>query len=276
MSREVWSGYMAESIRPLVGVSLKLHLGYRESLRWLRTVAETCAGRGELFVLPAYPLLPAAAEALAGTGVRFGAQDVAAAAGGAYTGEVSARMLAELGASFAEVGHAERRRFFGETDAVVAAKVAAAIGAGLIPVVCVGEADRVAPATATRRALEQLDRATDGAPVDAPLVVAYEPVWAIGANRAAGPAHILSVIAALRDRLADRAGAAAVLYGGAAGPGIFPDLAAAAGDPSDLPDGLFVGRAGLDVPALGRILDEVTGAIARGTIHQEAACRVLP
>ena len=136
---------------------------------------------------------------------------------GAYTGEVSARMLVEFGCRYAIVGHSERRQFFGDTDAIVAAKARAALAAGLTPIACVGEtlAEREGGATEAV-VLRQLDAVL--AAVGArrrELVVAYEPVWAIGTGRTASPEEAQAVHATLRARLA-KAGAADVslLYGG--------------------------------------------------------------
>jgi triosephosphate isomerase len=249
---------------PLVGVSLKLYLGYADSRRWLAAVAEQAAelaGVG-LFVMPSFPLLPAAAELLAGTGVRFGAQNAHHEQRGPYTGEVSPAMIAELGADFVEVGHAERRALFGESDAVVAAKLAAVAEAGLTPVLCVGETERGdGSAGAVDTVRRQLDAGLVRYPAHAPLVVAYEPVWAIGAPQPAGPGLINAVTAAVRGHLAGRE--LAVLYGGSARPGLYPELG------PDGPDGLFVGRAAHDVHNLVRIVREVRSA-------DRAAARARP
>ncbi|WP_052328515.1 triose-phosphate isomerase family protein, partial [Saccharomonospora saliphila] len=189
--------------RGLVGVSLKMYLGYEQSRAWLRQVAAHAdrVPDGGLFVLPSFPLLPLAAELFPGTGVAYGAQNAHSAQRGAYTGEVSPAMLAELGCAYVEVGHAERRALFGETDAVVAAKTRAVVEAGLTPVLCVGERERTGRAEATGVVLSQLDAAVADLPATTPLVVAYEPVWAIGAEDAAPPELVTAVVGAVRDRL---------------------------------------------------------------------------
>jgi triosephosphate isomerase len=174
------------------------------------------AGRQIVVCVP-YPYLAQTSSALAASSIGWGAQNVSEHASGAYTGEVSAGMIAEFGCRYAIVGHSERRQYFGEADSVVAAKALAALAAGLTPIACVGEtlAQRDAGTTVSV-VLRQLDAilAMVGKDV-AKLVVAYEPVWAIGTGRTASPEEAQVVHATLRARLAN-AGAAGVmlLYGG--------------------------------------------------------------
>jgi triosephosphate isomerase (TIM) len=243
----------------ILGVSLKTYFGHAEARRWFAAIAHDASGHPaltsglvELVVLPTYLQVGAALDAFRGTGVQVGAQDVGAAGPGAWTGEVTAAELAEIGVAFAEVGHAERRRAFGETDDDVAAKTAAALHHGITPIVCVGEekADRD---RAAAHAVAQLDRALAGAPAGR-VVVAYEPVWAIGAREPAPIAHITAVTTALRKvvrRDPVRAGSA-VIYGGSAGPGLPTRLSGSV-------DGLFLGRFAHDPARLLGILDEVLG-----------------
>ena len=164
-----------------------------------------------------YPYLAQVQGLLAATAIAWGAQDVSEHGYGAYTGEVSAAMLVEFRCQFVIVGHSERRQYYGDTDAVVAAKVVAALAAGLTPIACVGEtlAEREAGATMSVVS-RQLDAVLARVGADAPkLVVAYEPVWAIGTGRTASPEEAQAVHAMLRARLAN-AGAADIplLYGG--------------------------------------------------------------
>jgi triosephosphate isomerase len=167
-----------------------------------------------------FPYLWQAQAALSGSVVEWGAQNVSEHASGAFTGEVAATMVAEFGSRVAIVGHSERRALYGETDAAVANKAAAALAAGLTPIVCVGEtlAEREASAT-DAVVLRQLDAvvAVLGEKL-AQAVVAYEPVWAIGTGRTAAPQQAEAVHELLRRRLRTAVGEAAaemlLLYGG--------------------------------------------------------------
>jgi triosephosphate isomerase len=243
--------------RLVVGVSLKAYFGRRDARAWFAAVAERLrdhasvrGGRVTVFVIPSFLQIDDAAAALSGVGVAIGAQDVSAYPPGAYTGEISADELSESGALFVEIGHAERRRLFGETEAVVAEKTAAALGAGLVPVLCLGEDERADAAAAARTTVAQLRSALEGA-ADGPVVVAYEPVWAIGAAEPAPVDHIVTVTRAVRaalDALPGRTGSS-VIYGGSAGPGLLTRL-------GDDVDGLFLGRFAHDPDALVSVLDE--------------------
>ena len=177
----------------------------------------TETARRSVAVCVPYPYLAQAQAALGAGPIAWGAQDVSEHDAGAYTGEVSAPMLAEFGCRYAIVGHSERRQYYGDTDAVVAAKARAALKAGITPIACVGETlderDRGVTEPVVLRQLDAVLAAV--APEAASLVVAYEPVWAIGTGRTASPAEAQAVHAALRARLADaRAASVALLYGG--------------------------------------------------------------
>ncbi|WP_345800362.1 triose-phosphate isomerase family protein [Microbacterium sp. AZCO] len=240
-----------------VGVSLKTYFGHERARAWFADVAHRTSahpavtdGSVRFFVIPTYLQIPAALTAFQGTPVLIGAQDVSAFEPGAYTGEVTAAELVEAGVRVAEVGHAERRRLFGETDEVVAAKAAAALRHGLAPVLCIGESERGAGRDAAAATVAQLDADLAGAPAG-PVIVAYEPVWAIGAPEPAPAEHIVAVARALREALdarPDRAGSV-VIYGGSAGPGLLTEL-------GDAVDGLFLGRFAHDVDNLLAVLDE--------------------
>ena len=240
-----------------LGVSLKAYLGYHRTVSWARWVAEGRAGHRpvvELFVLPSYPALAEVSRILAGTGVGLGAQNLAADDSGAQTGEVTGAMLVELGCRYVAVGHAERRRQFGETDDVVAAKIAAAFRHRLTPVLCVGEAD---DRTATR-AISECTRQFNSALTVARrtgtggrVLVAYEPVWAIGQAKPAPDEHILAVIEGIRG-VAD---GSSVIYGGSAQPGLLSRLAGGV-------DGLFLGRFAHDPLALAAVVEEAEALTA--------------
>src|SRR5674476_1539112 len=172
---------------PLIVASLKMYLGVAAIRAWVADLAgvgaRLDAGASiEFAVLPTFPLLESTAKTLAGTGIRWGAQDVAASADGAQTGEVSVEVLAELGCRYVEIAHSERRRLFGEDDASIQAKVAQVVGAGLVPLYCVGENERGAPPEAAQACLAQLETLLDVA-AGKEVVIAYEPVWATGAGR---------------------------------------------------------------------------------------------
>ena len=197
----------------------------------------------ELAVCVPYPYLMQAQAALSSLAIAWGAQDASEHASGAYTGEVAASMLVEFGCRYVIVGHSERRQYYGDTDAVVAAKAQAVLAAGITPIVCVGEtlAERDGGRTedVVLRQLDAVLAAVGG--VAAKVVVAYEPVWAIGTGRTASPGQAQEVHATLRARLA-RAGAAEVplLYGGS----VKADNAAAIFAMADI-DGGLVGGASL-------------------------------
>lgn len=250
----------SDTERPLyVGVSTKMYLGYQESLRWLSEVRAVvdqrpalAAGRDVVvFVIPSFPVLAEARTLLAGSPILLGAQNCAWG-DGPLTGEVSPGLLAELGVTLVEIGHAERRAQFGEDDGVVARKVRAAADAGLTSLLCVGEPAETAPEEAAEFCLGQVRSAAAGdAELGAGLVLAYEPVWAIGADRPAPPSYVNAVVGLIRDGLDGRC---PIIYGGSAGPGLLPQLAA---------DGLFLGRFAHDASNLGLVLDE---ALARQTL----------
>ncbi|MGC5077940.1 triose-phosphate isomerase family protein [Agrococcus sp. DT81.2] len=243
----------------LIGSSLKMYFGRARTLEWTRAVAAICAehpavrdGLVEPFVIPTFPSIPEVVPIATDARMLVGAQDLHWEDAGAFTGEVSALELAEHGVALAEIGHAERRAMFGESDATVALKVAAALRHGIAPVLCIGETDEGAPAAAAAACIRQLEASlalAREADAVGRLVVAYEPVWAIGAPRPAGDDHIRAVAGALRDHLAGDQLDAQVIYGGSAGPGLLPRIA-------DSVDGMFLGRFAHDPAAFGTILDE--------------------
>ena len=190
----------------------------------------------ECAVCVPFPYLAQVAERLQGTQLVWGAQNLSEHASGAHTGEVSAAMLAEFGCRYALVGHSERRQVYGETDAQAAAKFVAAQGAGIKPILCVGETleERDAGRTETVVA-RQLD-AVLGRCTFGDAVLAYEPVWAIGTGRTATPEQAQAVHALLRKRVGE---ATRILYGGS----VKPDNAAAIFAMPDVDGGLIGGAA---------------------------------
>jgi triosephosphate isomerase len=216
----------------LVAGNWKMHGSLAANLSLLDAVRTGAAGlKGQVAICVPYPYLAQAQAVLAGSNVAWGAQDVSEHAQGAYTGEVSAAMLNDFGCRYAIVGHSERRSFYGDTDAVVAAKFDAALKAGLVPILCVGETLDEREANITAQVVtRQLDAviAKSGVASLAKAVIAYEPVWAIGTGKTASPAQAQEVHALIRARVAqgDAAVAAGVqiLYGGSVKPGNAKEL----------------------------------------------------
>ncbi len=243
----------------IVGVSLKMYFDTAQTAEWCSAVAMLArrhdaitSGTVALFVVPTFTALTTAVGIFADTTVSVGAQDVFWEDHGAYTGEVSAADLHGIGCTLVEIGHAERRGIFGETDEVFGRKLSAAARNSLAPVLCIGEAKPGSVVQAAQQCIRQLERILDGAPgVDSPLILAYEPEWAIGAERAASVEHVAGVSSLLRDWLSMRPGFedSRVIYGGSAGPGLLVQL-------GDTVDGLFLGRFAHDPAALERVLDE--------------------
>jgi len=245
-----------------IGVSLKMYFGHVQATRWAEAICAIASdhpavarGLADVFVLPSFPSLTPVRDALSGSGVRLGAQDLSWADSGALTGEVSGAELAELGCTLVEVGHAERRSLFHEDDEIVSAKTAAALRNGLIPLLCVGEVQRVSSAVAVLEVVSQLESAlsaSTAAGLSGSLWVAYEPQWAIGASEPASATHISAVVAGLEASLAGLSAHASsrVIYGGSAGPGLLTTLGGGV-------QGLFLGRFAHDPATLRLILDEV-------------------
>ncbi|WP_430298294.1 triose-phosphate isomerase family protein [Sinomonas sp. B1-1] len=262
----------------LIGVSTKMYFSHAQTVAWCRDVAAQArahaAVRSEsarLFVVPGYLSIPAALEILDGV-ADVGAQDLAVEDHGAFTGEVSGTQIAELGCRLVEIGHAERRRLFGEDDATVRAKTLAALRNGLVPLLCIGEPERGRPEDAVLECIRQLEDALSEARdrgLSGPVIAAYEPHWAIGAPEPASSEHIVAVCSALRDHVRglEAFPGSRVIYGGSAGPGLLTAIGAAV-------DGLFLGRFAHDPAAVEAILDEVAaltsstgdGTGAAGTI----------
>jgi triosephosphate isomerase len=239
----------AAGVRPLIGANWKMELTPSETDRALAGLLDLVADLSDrdLYVLPSYPALAVAQRRLTGTGVAWGAQDVHPEDRGAHTGDVSAPMLADLGCHYVMIGHTERRRDHGEGPELLAAKAAAVVRWGMVPIICVGDREPVGPAAATHVVLDDLDRILVGLdPIALPgLVVAYEPAWAIGqGSKPAHPADVGEVQRTVRAWLEARGlggPGTRVIYGGSV------DESAAA-EVLDQPgvDGLFVGRASVD------------------------------
>ncbi len=203
---------MTPGVRPLVAGNWKMN-GLSASLAELKAMREAVdagkAGAAELAVCPPATLLAQAAWALKGGKVSLGAQDCHAKDSGAFTGDIAAPMIKDAGAQYVIVGHSERRQYHGETDAAVKAKAEAALKAGLIAIVCVGEtrAEREA-GKAIEVVSTQVKGSVPTAGAPETVVVAYEPVWAIGTGLTPTPADVAEVHAAIRKLLGEIYGAA--------------------------------------------------------------------
>ncbi len=223
----------------------KLHGNLQENAARLAALKAGCRPGDALAVCVPFPYLAQVQQMLQGGGIGWGAQNVSEHAKGAFTGEVSAAMLADFGCGCVIVGHSERRSLYGEDDATVAGKAQAAAMAGIVPIVCVGEtlSERERGETAQVVA-RQLAAVLEGISAEAKrrLVVAYEPVWAIGSGRAAGEEDVREVHALLRKQL-EQAGVTntRLLYGGSVKAGNAKALLNVANV-----DGALVGGASLD------------------------------
>lgn len=249
----------------LIGISLKMYMSHAQTVDWAHRVTElthahpaVTSGAAGLALLPQFPSIPACLD-VPGP-LQIGAQNLSAEDAGAWTGEVSGAVLAELGCRYVEVGHAERRRHFHETDDIVRAKIAAALRHRLVPVLCVGEETAGTPESAAAEVTAQIRSALPTTAGDLPpqsgVVIAYEPIWAIGAQQPAAPDYIIAVCEAVRARTRTHFPNLdfRLIYGGSAGPGLLTRL-----DPSV--DGLFLGRFAHDPDSVPRILDELADVI---------------
>lgn len=236
--------------KKLVAGNWKMHGALRKNEALLQGIRSGLAGLGSEFAVCApFPYLHQLGVLLGGSSVAWGAQTVSEYDFGAYTGEVSASMLAEFGCRYVLVGHSERRSLFGESDAVVAAKFDAAKRSGLVPVLCLGETllERERGET-TNVIFRQLDAVIDRFGVAALVgaVLAYEPVWAIGTGVTASPEQAQEVHSAIREHIralsVGLADEVRIIYGGSVKPGSAIGLFAQ----SDI-DGGLIGGAALDL-----------------------------
>jgi triosephosphate isomerase len=254
--------FQVDDRRTLIAGNWKMNLTHLEAIGLVQklafTIPETVLDTVDVVVLPPFTALRSVQTLVTGDNLEigYGAQDLSPHDSGAYTGDISGVMLAALACQYVTVGHSERRAIHGEDDALVAAKAQAALRHGLVPIVCVGEGLDV------RRAGEhvaycttQLDASLDGLTAEqvGSLVVAYEPVWAIGTGEVATPEDAQEVCGALRARLAERFGpetvaSVRILYGGSVTAGSTAGILAG----PDI-DGALVGGASLDADEFAQI-----------------------
>lgn len=288
----------------LLIVSLKMYFSPARTLDYLRAMldplndilpAEHLRQRLLLALIPDFVTIYPCAEILKATSLQsqqqrqpppllLGAQDCFWESSGAFTGEVSPQTLRAVGVTLVELGHAERRSLFAESDAQVARKAAAACANGLVPLVCIGEltapvpvstgstaaaagagaasSSTISPTSPSSPAVDecaaQIRPVLEAVPADADVIFAYEPVWAIGKPAPAGVDHVARVVAGIRAVIGDcgarqrRSGDVRVLYGGSAGPGLWAQAGMA-----DVVDGMFLGRFAHDIAGLRAVVHEV-------------------
>ncbi|CCF52707.1 hypothetical protein NDA11_001898 [Ustilago hordei] len=248
--------------RPLVGVSFKMYFdiprtrSYMSStLSLLGACLDTLSQPVDIFVIPDFITLTSVSSQIAASSMplHLGAQDVHSEDAGAFTGEVSPLVLSQAGVRFVEIGHAERRRYFGETDEDVANKAAAISRNNMIPLICIGELSKPSNIadlsisdvnSVVEECWRQVKPALERVEAEKEVVLAYEPVWAIGRSEPASPEYVVKITKALRRRYINEyvhSGKARkdqglrILYGGSAGPGLFDKI-------KEGVDGLFLGR----------------------------------
>jgi len=250
---------------PVIAGNWKMHLTIREAARLAASVVE--AGfelrEAEIVLIPPFTSLAEVAKSVLGTQVKLGAQNLFWADHGAYTGEISAPMLADLGCRYVVIGHSERRRLFSESDETVNKKIRAALGSGLRPIFCLGES--LEERQAGRMMMKigtQLNLGLDGfGPEQFPgIIVAYEPIWAIGTGQTATPGQAEEIQAFIRDALAQKVGkeaalCAIILYGGSVKPANSYSLY----KEKDI-DGFLVGGASLEAESFTAIVKEAIRA----------------
>lgn len=243
---------------PLLAANWKMYKTPAESRSFVSTFLQRpLPANKEIAIFPPAIDLPATLDAVKGSALRVGAQNIYFADEGAFTGEISAPMLVAAGATHVLIGHSERRQYFGETDELVNKKLLSALRHKLVPIVCVGEhleqrdngETEAVLRRQTGRALENIDAAQA-----APIVIAYEPVWAIGTGKTATPEIAAEAHAVIRHEVAQLLGRPAseamrILYGGS----VKPDNAAQLCAQPEI-DGALVGGASLDPVSFGKIV----------------------
>lgn len=249
--------------RRLVGVSLKMYFDLPETKSYVTALSDAYIKPSHpfcgIFVLPSLPALTDTSAVLSQTPhILLGAQNSHWEDSGAYTGEVSPKMLKQIGCAIVEMGHAERRRPpFNEDNEMTARKAVAAVRNGLIPLVCIGEKSKSAVMSqgvgaALLECTPQITAVLNAIPSEADVIFAYEPIWAIGAQEPASADHVLTVVRNLKSSIQarNRSGEVRILYGGSAQPGTWNTL-------KEGVDGLFLGRFAHDIEALKRVVEEV-------------------
>jgi triosephosphate isomerase (TIM) len=242
---------------PYIAANWKMHKTVAEAAAFVDTLLPRIAAtEHDVVICPPFLALSEVVERSRGSAVRVAAQNMHEAESGAFTGEVSAPMLVEADVDAVILGHSERRQYFNETDEALARKVPAALAAGLEPILCIGESEEARDAEQTKGVLEsqlQADLAEVEAGKLTEVIVAYEPIWAIGTGRTATPEQAQEACAFIRDMLRERgavADAVRILYGGSVKPASAAELMAQ----PDI-DGALVGAASLDPEDFAAIVE---------------------
>ena len=268
--------------RPLVAGNWKMNLTHLEAIALVQKIAfslkEPELEAVEVVVLPPFTAVRSVQTLVDGDKLLlgYGAQDLSQHTSGAYTGDIAGSMLAKLGCSYVVVGHSERRQHHGEDDALVAAKVKAAFGNDLVPILCLGEDFGIREGAGhVPHCCGQLDAALEGLPADQArrIVLAYEPVWAIGTGKVATPQDAQEICGELRTRLAERysgdlADGVRILYGGSVKGANAAEILAR----QDV-DGALVGGASLDGEEFAQICRAAVPAGSAGTARSGAPAR---
>ncbi|KAK0627614.1 Triosephosphate isomerase [Immersiella caudata] len=263
------SDYPAPPRRRIVGVSTKMYFSAARTTSYVSSVLSLLSSPDvspdlsniDIFIIPDHLTLSnvvsqvQSAPSPLARSVLVGAQHCYLEDSGAFTGEVSPSVLKEVGCGIVELGHAERRRLFGETDESTAAKAKAVVRNGMVPLICVGEVMKGEVETATEEVMMQVRSVLEAVGEDAEVVLAYEPVWAIGQAEPAGCEYVCGVVRRVREsrEVKGRKGGVRIVYGGSAGPGLFERLKGEA-------DGLFLGRFAHEAEGFLKTLEEVAGA----------------
>ena len=251
--------------KPVIAGNWKMNTSISEGVTLARTLTAKIGGVDsvEVVICPPFVSLSTIAAAVKGTALSVGTQDVNEHDTGAYTGEIAVRMVSEF-ADYAIVGHSERRLNFGESDSRIASKLCAAIEGGMTPILCVGESWNTRDAgDAEQFVRAQVNACLQEYQSGQPLVIAYEPIWAIGTGQAATLAQIEYMVESIREELADQfnpptAEATPILYGGSVNPSNIAEYAASVSI-----DGALVGGASLDADDFAAIVNSQAVAISQ-------------
>lgn len=236
---------------PIIAISLKMYFSPSRTLSYLDSLSDIVNDTIQFIFVPDFLTLSSCAKDHPGSNILYGAQDGHWEDEGAWTGEVSMKSLKEIGCSVVELGHAERKAHFGETSEVITKKCAAAVRNGLIPLVCIGEPEEVGLEEAMEVIRAQLKEVFAAVRPEDDVILAYEPVWAIGKPIPAPTSHIVQIGSAIKKLLQEggRTGHARVLYGGSAGPGLWSEIHSAV-------DGVFLGRFAHNIENVREIMRE--------------------